>query len=316
MEKKFTIIICTYNSENRISNVLDNVINQCNIEFLVDKVLIVDNNSIDNTKNIVDTYRRKYKYIQYVFEEKQGLSNARLAGVNNTNSEWIIFIDDDNILHKKWLVEAYKYINDNPKVGAFNGAVVPKTNENLSDKQKDILKVTYKGLACTHMSIKEINKYEKNHPCGIPFGAGLVIKTKPLLKLVKNGWLLSKGRTKENLISGEDTEMCIFVKEQGYEFGYNPNMIIEHIISKNRLEERYSIELYKSFAEYNYIRMSNSNLYILRRIKNLFIASKNIIKLKYQLFNSNSDDFIKEKIKIESNKVIIKNIIRDKIILK
>lgn len=317
MEKKFTIIICAYNAENRLSKTIDSIINQNDYYKLIKNLIIVDNNSNDKTKEVILEYAKKVKNIQYLFEPKQGLGYARLAGVRNTITEWIIFIDDDNILQDNWLKNAYIYINKNKDVGALNGAVVPQIDFKMNEDESNILEIAYRGLACTHLSIEDIDMNQKVHPCGVPFGAGLVIKTSCLKKLDENGWLKTAGRTGNKMISGEDTEMCLFVKKQGFSFGYNPNMLIKHVISNNRLKEKYIIDLNKSFSEYHYMRISYENLYILRRLKNLIISSIKIIENKIKLiFYKNSIDKLKLKIEIESNKIMAKNIIKDKIFIR
>ena len=216
----------------------------------MDSLLLVDNNSKDNTVQIMKEYEQNYNNIEYIFAEEQGLSFARLAGVNKTNTEWIVFVDDDNVLHLDWIKNAYEYIDRQKNVGAFNGAVVPRCNKNLNREQRTVLKTIYKGLACTHLKEKDIVYNEKEHPAKIPFGAGLVIKAQPLKCMAKDSWIEVTGRKGELLSSGEDTEMCLYVRKQGYEFGYNPYMLIEHIISQERLNKEYALRLWQGFAEY------------------------------------------------------------------
>lgn len=315
--KIFTVIVCAYNAENRIIRAIESIVKQQKYDELVSKFLLIDNNSTDKTAEIMKNYESKINNIQYIFESEQGLSYARLSGVNNTNSEWIIFVDDDNILEENWIIEAYEYIKGNDGLGAFNGSVVPLIEFDITEDEKGRLEVVYPGLACTNLNKEEINFNSKYHPYKIPFGAGLVIRTKPLKKLSQKGWLKSKGRTGSNLISGEDTEMCLFVSKECYNFGFNPKMIIEHIIPKTRLCEKYLINLYKGFSEYQYQLVSNKNLYIIRRIK-VLLAS--LVKLFFKLILAKLQKSYKRnvqlKLAIASYKVFIKNIYRDKLILK
>lgn len=298
----FSIIICAYNAENRIESAINSILNQKGYNDLVNKFFLVDNKSTDNTANIMKKYEAQYNNIEYIFEEKQGLSFARLAGVNACNSEWIMFVDDDNILQDNWLIKAYEYIKDTPNVGAFNGAVIPEIKDRLTIKEENVLKNVYPGLACTHLKEKDIDYSQKKHPATIPFGAGLVIRTSPLKKMAVAGWTKSTGRNGEKLSAGEDSEMCLYVQKEGYDFGYNPNMLIKHIISKNRLSYEYATKLYQGFAEY-YIVLNKDNLKtkkfiiltILRYIKakiGLVIFMKTEKKLKWFLKLSMIDKYI------------------------
>lgn len=316
-DKIFTVIICTYNGERTLKNTIESVLRQDEYSSLVDKLILVDNNSNDKTKEIIDNYISINKNIVYSFEKNPGLSNARLNGVKQAQSEWIVFVDDDNELQDSWLVQAKIFIGSNQNMGAFNGAVIPKCNFVLSNSEKSVLNAIYKGLACTHLSSKNINVNVTEHPNGFPFGAGLVIRTSCLKKLASTGWLNLLGRTKDNLAAGEDGEMCGFVFKQGFDMGYNPKMLLHHDIPRARLSEEYAIKLYRGFAYSTYISSTYKSLYILRRIRHLFVAIKNLVKNKKLLKECNDNIMrIKLQIGIENSKVFITCILKDYIVLK
>lgn len=241
--KIFTIAICAYNAESRIRRAIESVLRQYRYMELVKKFLLVDNNSTDKTKEIIDEYVKVNENIEYVFEPRQGLSYARLAAVLKTESKWIIFVDDDNILQKQWLDLASKYIQSRKDVGVFNGAIIPYIEETLNSKQKIILEETYKNLACTHLNEDQIDTSELLHPMGIPIGAGMVARTKLLQDLRREGWTKLSDRRGESLSSGGDIEISLYIKHRGYEYGYFPHMIIKHLIPLSRLTEEYIFKL-------------------------------------------------------------------------
>jgi glucosyl-dolichyl phosphate glucuronosyltransferase len=247
----FTVILCSYNGGKKLNRVIESVIKQNDYGKLVNKFLLVDNNSNDNTSQIMKKFEDKYSNIKYILEKQQGLSYSRLAGILQANTEWIIFVDDDNALEQGWIKSAEEYIRKNSNVGAFGGTVIPEFDIHLSNREKDILAVVYPGLACTHLSINDVDYDASKHPNEVPYGAGLVIRTYPLIELSKNGWLRATGRIGNKLAAGDDTEMCNSIKRYNYEFGFNPNMIIKHLIEKRRLNLNYLIKMYQGFAEYN-----------------------------------------------------------------
>ncbi|RKP54433.1 glycosyltransferase [Cohnella endophytica] len=273
----FTVILCTYNSVNRISRAIESVLNQRQYGQLVDKFLIIDNHSTDQTSKIIKTYKNKVSNLCYLYEERQGLSYARLLGVRNTNTEWIIFVDDDNLLDENWIVKAHQYILKNKKIGAFNGAVVPLIEFDMNETEKIILEAAFRAFACTHLDKNEIDYRRKKHPEVIPFGAGLVIRSLPLKKLAEEGWLTSTGRSGTNLVSGEDTEMCVQVHNSGYQYGYNPNMVIEHIIPRFRLNIDYLNKLYREFVVGHYTIILKSRIPLLSRMVTLLSCSNRIV---------------------------------------
>lgn len=241
MKRKISIIICCYNGANRIGKVLNHIYNQKDLEMNVYEIIVVDNHSTDNIKDVVCSYQEKNKSkvsLQYIYEDKPGLSNARKKGVDSCKTEWIAFLDDDNLITQGWISSVCRYIELNPRVGVFNGAVVPYVPFEISREEELRLKASLKVLACTHYDIEEVrNKPET--PFRNPIGAGMVIRTEPLKELSENGWLNSSGRTKDKLTSGEDGEMAFFVKSKGFDFGFCSEAILYHAMNKSRLQEEY-----------------------------------------------------------------------------
>ena len=234
MTKMFTIVVCTYNSEKRIEKCLNAILNLESLNDLVQKVIVVDNNSSDKTKKIILDYSNTSKIIEYQFEGKQGLSYARKHAINAL-SDWVIYVDDDNILDSKWLIELKKVIEKNKKAGVVNGAVIAVPEEPLNDDEKILLDIIYRDLACTHLR-EPLETDKKN---SIPMGAGMCVLTKALQGVYKNGWLKLIGRNGENLSSGEDGELCRAILCQGYQYISNYKMKLYHIIPKSRLKIEY-----------------------------------------------------------------------------
>lgn len=234
----FTIVICTYNGENYLDQCLTAIIKLHSLREYVGAVLVVDNNSTDNTKNIILKYAETNDLIKYVFEERQGLSYAREHAVK-AQTEWVIYVDDDNILDQDWLIQLEKVIREHPRAGVVNGAVIAKPINNLNEQKKAILKAMYKNLACTHIEEPKVS----DAPNTIPMGAGMCVRTDALRRIEVDGWLNLTGRTKKDFSSGEDTELCERVFSQGYEYASSYKMKLYHLIPDGRLEEKYIVKL-------------------------------------------------------------------------
>lgn len=240
MDKDITIIICTYNGAERLPRVISKIYEQRALEKYVKEIIVVDNHSTDETSRIIHEIINIGGDVplRYVYEEEAGLSNARKRGVDNCSTEWIAFLDDDNFVEENWIECMYKYIVDNPNIGAFNGAVIPAIPFDITEDERKNLKASLKVLACTHYDINEL-KSNPGSPFRNPIGAGMLIRTAPLIELSGKGWLSSGGRKKDSLSSGEDGEMAFFVKSKGYDFGFCPNAILYHEMSRRRLEYDY-----------------------------------------------------------------------------
>src|ERR1039458_7067822 len=101
---KIAVILCTYNRCQLLVGALDSIAASVLPESLEWEVLVVDNNSSDQTREVVEGFSRRYPgRFRYVFECQQGLSCARNAGIRESQSEILAFTDDDVIVEPDWL---------------------------------------------------------------------------------------------------------------------------------------------------------------------------------------------------------------------
>ncbi len=98
-----SVIICTYNRDKYIQMVLRSLEKQTLSQGDFE-VLIVNNNSLDNTEEIVQNYLKKTSLrIQYMIEYNQGVSYARNRGVGEAKGDIIVFLDDDETVEPDFL---------------------------------------------------------------------------------------------------------------------------------------------------------------------------------------------------------------------
>ena len=129
----FSIIVCTYNRCDILKITLPyykSLIIPAGIKL---DVIIVDNNSSDETKPFVEKYSKNntdnHSSLTYIFEPEQGLSHARNTGYKHAKGDYIAYIDDECILPENWLEEAINTINvaDTPAFlgGPYYGKFLP-----------------------------------------------------------------------------------------------------------------------------------------------------------------------------------------------
>ena len=118
-----SVIICTYNRAERLADCLESIVKQ---QTSSDKyeVIIVDNNSTDNTKEIVSRFSNKVPDLRYVFEATQGLSYARNRGAGEAKAAYLVYLDDDAIAPPEYLANVSRLIKEYaPDI--FGGPVYP-----------------------------------------------------------------------------------------------------------------------------------------------------------------------------------------------
>ena len=99
-----SIIICTYNRSESLEKTLQSLLQQENCNNLNYEVIVIDNNSTDKTKEIVENFNGTTGgKIRYALETNQGLSFARNKGINAAKGKTISFIDDDIVLPNNFI---------------------------------------------------------------------------------------------------------------------------------------------------------------------------------------------------------------------
>ena len=97
MERSRTVsvIIPTYNRAHYLSEAIDSILNQdiqdCQIE-----IIVVDDGSTDNTKEVLKKYGSR---VRYIYQDNRGAGPARNRGIDEATGEWICFLDSDD----RWL---------------------------------------------------------------------------------------------------------------------------------------------------------------------------------------------------------------------
>lgn len=111
-----SVIICTYNHSRPLTRTLDALLNQeypgGGLEY---EVIVVDNNSNDDTKETVMSYAPRFNgRLKYCFEPSQGQAFARNAGIKAAKADIVVFTDDDCVPAGNWFSSICdEFRNDN-----------------------------------------------------------------------------------------------------------------------------------------------------------------------------------------------------------
>ena len=115
-DEKFliSIIIPVFNSENYINNTFNSIKNQT-IGFKNIELIFVDDYSSDNSRKILMDYSKMYKNVKCILlDENSGFAGKpRNIGIQNSSSDYIMFLDSDDILYSNACEKLYNEIHDN-----------------------------------------------------------------------------------------------------------------------------------------------------------------------------------------------------------
>jgi len=113
---KFSIILCTYNGAKFLEKTLNSILNQTYKKF---EIIIVDDNSSDNTKSILYQYS-EIKFVKIHYNLKNyGLGFCRNYAISLSSGDWITFLDQDDLYDKSRLTKIYNLIDQNKKINFF-----------------------------------------------------------------------------------------------------------------------------------------------------------------------------------------------------
>lgn len=109
IEDLITIIVPVYNAESYIEECLRSILNQTYRNF---ELILVEDGSNDNCSSICDEWAEKDKRIKVVHQKNAGVSVARNVGLDESNGDWIVFIDADDTIEDIAIEEALKIAQD------------------------------------------------------------------------------------------------------------------------------------------------------------------------------------------------------------
>ncbi|VXD23284.1 hormogonium polysaccharide biosynthesis glycosyltransferase HpsE [Planktothrix paucivesiculata] len=237
-----SIAIPTYNGATRLPAVLEKLQSQTGTEQINWEILIVDNNSTDNTAELVKNYQENWLDIvplKYCLETQQGAAFARKRAIKESESLLIGFLDDDTLPALDWVEKAYQFAQKHPKAGAFgsqiHGVYEVETPPNFN-RISSFFAITERGEA-PHL-------YEPKMKM-LPPSAGLVVRRQVWLETVPEETFLS-GRSSQSILNSEDLEAIMYIQNAGWEIWYNSEMHLYHQIPKQRLEPDYLLFLMRS----------------------------------------------------------------------
>ena len=121
-----SVIMSTYNRGALLEDAIRSMLAQHAAITPPFELIVVDNNSTDNTREIVlDRFARVDPRVQYLFESQQGLSYARNAGIRAARAPLVAFIDDDVRAQPDWVAAIARAFDEHPDADVVGGRVLP-----------------------------------------------------------------------------------------------------------------------------------------------------------------------------------------------
>ena len=125
---EISIVVPIYNVEKQVKRAIDSIINQ---SFTDLEIILVNDGSTDNSGQICDDYKRMDGRIKVIHKKNGGLSSARNAGIEESTSPFIGFIDGDDFINESMYEILHNaIINENSDITSCNYVVVLEKETN------------------------------------------------------------------------------------------------------------------------------------------------------------------------------------------
>lgn len=137
MAELISVIVPAFNAERYIDRCIASIVNQTysNIE-----IIIVDDGSTDSTPELCDKWAEKDSRVTVLHTDNNGVSKARIIGINASNGSYIGFIDGDDFIAPVMYEELYKLITDSNSDIASCKYFLTKESEFITDDSEEIVK--------------------------------------------------------------------------------------------------------------------------------------------------------------------------------
>lgn len=226
-------VVCTYNRCESLKDTL-NALSMQDFRDNEFEILVVDNNSNDSTKYVVETAAKLSRWpIRYVFEREQGISAARNRGISEACGDILAFTDDDAIPEMDWIQKI------DSAFSRFNADCVSGPLSPLWEKNPPKWLVTSDFMA--HLGLLDKGPepivMRGSGDTDLLYGANMAIK-RTVFNAVGN-FRTDLGYKALRQEYGEDSEMLGRILKFGMCAVYAPDVIVRHKVSKKRMSLNY-----------------------------------------------------------------------------
>lgn len=137
---KLNIIIPVYRTQDTLDRCLQSILQQSFTDY---EIILVDDESPDNSPLLCDNYAHKYKNIKVIHKANGGLSDARNAGINEAKGKYITFIDSDDTIQENTLQPLMNELDQHSDVDILEYPIFERLGHPTREKKLNFTPYTY-----------------------------------------------------------------------------------------------------------------------------------------------------------------------------
>lgn len=227
-ELAFSVAICTRDRRLLLRECLSSLAAN-NFTTQAFEILVIDNGSIDKTKEEVDRFSDSFEFIRYISEERLGLSIARNTAISRAKSPWLVFLDDDAKAAPDFLWRFYDSISNYDFEG-IGGVFYPWYSQGPVDWMPSSV-IQFPVLRADRGPLKR----------GSFIAGGICAFKKEWLE--RAGLFSEKIGMRGNVVGyGEENEVQEKIWKLGGEIWFDPEWRMEHYVAPYKYEIKWHVK--------------------------------------------------------------------------
>lgn len=220
-----SIIIVTYNRKNIVVDCLNSVFR---LNYPQIEVIVVDNNSLDNTVGIV---KEKFPQVKIVaLKTNLGLNAGKNAGQVKATGDYILFLDSDTLVDKNLLTWLVKLAKSDPKIGLVCPKMYYSKPKNViwyAGASVNLLTSQTKNYGCNQQDLGQFDQIRETQ-----FAPTAYLVTRKVLRQLKN-------HNEDLFMTYGDTDYGFRTRKAGFKVVFCPKAKLWHRL--NQLENTKTI---------------------------------------------------------------------------
>jgi glycosyltransferase involved in cell wall biosynthesis len=230
------IVICTWNRAELLDQTLESMkglILPADVQW---RVSVVNNHCTDATDDVLQRHKDRLP-LRRLWEPKLGKSHALNRAIDATESDLILWTDDDVMVDSNWLASYVAAAQRLPEVSFFGGTVTPW----FESDAPDWLARGWHELQAVY-AVRQLGEEEFNFSPGIlPYGANMAVRTEAQRRYRYNERL---GRVGPSDVRGEEFAMMEEMLADGLRGTFIPDAKVQHYIPDHRMTLDYVHRFY------------------------------------------------------------------------
>ena len=232
IEPVISVMVCTYNRCDLLKGALQSLSEQT-LDKEQYEVIVVDNNSTDNTWQITQEFAAKHVNVKVIKEVKQGKSYALNTGIAKSKGKYVAFMDDDAKAYPDWLeriVEAFETVK--PEPAAVGGMILPWYEQTPPEWFTDDLEIRTWG---------EEKRFLEPPRAKYGFSGSNMALPKKVLEFC-GGFVAGTGPEGDKFAIGDEVALYNKIYWECPWFWYDPAIKVEHFVPIRKMKVCYRIK--------------------------------------------------------------------------